>query len=109
MFSPDDTYKTRVRDAFSRHVASYDMNAGLQAHAAGYSAELLAKLKEKSAIPDGEILEVGCGTGLFTSKLVKLFPEHKITCCDLSNEMLAACRLRLSGHADDTLSNLEFA
>ena len=95
MFSPVDTYKSRVRAAFSRHAGTYDANAGLQAHAADYSAELLGTLKEKSAIPGGKILEIGCGTGLFTNKLLKLFPEHELTCCDLSSEMLSACKLRL--------------
>lgn len=97
------SYKTKVQQAFSRHAQSYDHHAGLQAHAATQSAELLQNLKSKAAIPDGEILEIGCGTGLFSSKLVQLFPKRKIICSDLSPEMLKLCSMRLAAQENEQL------
>jgi malonyl-CoA O-methyltransferase len=91
-----NTYKARVHDAFSRHAASYNRHAGLQAYAAEWSAQVLSSVKSRLALPDGPILEVGCGTGLFSSKLLELFPERTIVCSDISSDMLDACRLRLS-------------
>jgi len=94
-----DIYKTRVQQAFSKQAASYDKHAGLQAYAAGHSAELLSSLMLRSAVPDGAVLEIGCGTGLFSSKLLKLFPDRPIVCSDISDDMLDACRLRLASQA----------
>lgn len=99
------SFKSRVRQAFSAHAMSYDRHAGIQAHAAAHSAALLSSIKSRLAVPDGDILEIGCGTGLFSSRLVSLFPERRIICSDLSESMLQACKLRLTseepaGHLD---------
>ena len=68
----------------------------MQAHAADEVSELLSTIKSRLAIPEGDILEIGCGTGLFSSKLVDLLPGRKIICSDLSPGMLNACQLRLT-------------
>lgn len=108
MLSPSDTYKSRVRQAFSRHAGTYDLHAGIQVHAAEHSAQLLSMLKMKSAIPDGDILEVGCGTGLFSHKLLSQFHDRQITFSDISSEMLEACKLRLRSHAGIAKNDVEF-
>ena len=95
MTSPVELYKSRVSKAFSKHAATYDNHAGIQAYAANHAAAMIAGLQKKTAIPEGEVLEIGCGTGLFSSHLAKLFPERKIICSDISPAMLDACRVRL--------------
>lgn len=103
MLSPISDYKLRVKKAFSKHALSYDLHAGLQAHAARHTAALLQSLNTRSAIADGEVLEIGCGTGLFTGEILKILSRRKIICTDISQSMLEACKLRiqLSKSAND--------
>ncbi|MBX9723905.1 MAG: methyltransferase domain-containing protein [Candidatus Obscuribacterales bacterium] len=90
------SYKSRVQQAFSRQAGTYDLHAKFQAQVAEQSAQLLSSLQSRIAIADGDVLEIGCGTGLFTQKLVKLFPDRNITVSDISAEMLNTCKMRLS-------------
>ncbi len=46
-----------------------------------------------------QILEVGCGTGHNTLRLLRRFPNAHITALDLSPEMLAIARKKLSPYA----------
>lgn len=61
----------------------------------------------KETLPSGPILEVGCGTGFLTSKLIKEFPERKLIVTDASRKMLKFCEAELcrQGIATD---NVEF-
>ncbi len=96
MTSSATSYKSKVQQAFSRQAASYDLHAKFQAQVAEQSAELVASLQSRIAIADGEVLEIGCGTGLFSQKLIKLFPGREITLSDISAEMLNTCKMRLT-------------
>lgn len=98
-----DTFKARVRDAFSKHAGSYDNHARLQDHAAELTSQLLVQLKDKSFIPDGAVLEIGCGTGLFTNRFAKILPERTIVCSDISSKMVETCQKRMAIH-----NNLEY-
>lgn len=46
----------------------------------------------KDTLPPGPILEVGCGTGFLTSKLIKEFPDRKVIVTDASEKMLSFCK-----------------
>ncbi len=109
MPGPTESYKKRVKEAFSKKADAYDSHAGLQAYAAELCADMLAKLEGTSALAEGDLLEIGCGTGLFTGKLIKLFPERKIICSDISKEMIAACKLRIENSScKQAIDNMEF-
>lgn len=47
-------------------------------------------------MPPGPILEVGCGTGFLTSKLIEEFPDRKLIVTDASQEMLEFCEAELT-------------
>lgn len=47
-------------------------------------------------MPPGSILEVGCGTGFLTSKLIQEFPDRKLIITDASQKMLEFCEADLS-------------
>ncbi|MBX9685506.1 MAG: methyltransferase [Candidatus Obscuribacterales bacterium] len=94
MNSRIQSFKTKVERAFSRHAQSYDQHAGLQTLAAESCSEFLQSLGP--GIPEGDFLEIGSGTGIFSSMLLKAFPERNITFSDLSAQMLNACRMRLA-------------
>lgn len=55
----------------------------------GIIREIRARLPE-----DGEIVEIGCGTGRNLARLATLFPKARISGIDLSPEMLSIAALR---------------
>ena len=50
-----------------------------------------------------KILDLGCGTGNITSKVLEKFPEAKVTCLDLSENMIKIARQKL-----DNYDNIEY-
>ncbi len=74
-----------IANNFSRHVADYNPAASLQATVA---AKLAARLPPD--LPPGPLLEVGCGTGLFSRHLVQAYPNRELHLTDLSPAMVAA-------------------
>ena len=94
MLSPSRDYKERVQENFSRRAGTYDSAAGLQYLAARLTAQLI---KEKAhLIPEGPILEIGCGTGILSSFLPEIFPDRQIIFSDLSADMVTICRDKMS-------------
>lgn len=77
---------------FSRASRTYDDAAFAQKAIASELASLLAL---KNRVPSEQdtrplnILEIGCGTGLFTAHILELFPAAKIDALDLSSSMIA--------------------
>src|SRR5262249_10872115 len=47
------------------------------------------------SLPDGDILEIGCGTGLFSTTLLSLCADRHIVFSDASENLLSACRDRV--------------
>lgn len=71
----------------------YHRNAELQREV---SERLINSLKPwRDILPDGPILELGCGTGFLTEQLADLYPERELIVSDLSPGMLDFCRTRL--------------
>jgi malonyl-CoA O-methyltransferase len=89
--------KQVIQQKFSRAADTYDNYAKVQAEVAG---KLAVKLPKQQCI--NNILEIGCGTGNFTSMLAARFPGAKIVALDFSPEMLTLARRKLQG------PNLEF-
>ena len=74
---------------FSKAATTYDANASVQ-------EEIGRRLF--SVIPNRcyqNILEVGCGTGTFSQRLMDLNPRT-LKLCDISDGMLAVCRQRFA-------------
>jgi trans-aconitate 2-methyltransferase len=49
--------------------------------------------------PDATVLDVGCGTGRVTERLLELVPEGRVLAIDASPEMVTLARRRLEGRA----------
>ncbi len=81
-------YKTRVVDRFSAKAAEYECHAKLQKRVAAHLALSLPTVQH----PD--VLEIGCGTGLFTSHLLAAYPDGDFAITDLSEVMLHLCEKR---------------
>jgi len=80
-----------VARSFGRRARDYSRHAHLQQHTA---RTLAAFVREHGGLPDaGQVLEIGCGTGLLTELLH--VPPRPYLATDLSPEMLEQCRARL--------------
>ncbi|SMO41162.1 methyltransferase domain-containing protein [Fodinibius sediminis] len=86
--------KRRIRNCFGTAAKVYDTQAELRKEVAN---RLVASLKPWQAIiPPGPVIELGCGTGFLTEGLLELYPERTIQATDISEEMVARCRQKLS-------------
>jgi malonyl-CoA O-methyltransferase len=86
-----------IQHCFNAQAHTYDSAASLQIQIGKNLSRYLPDCAHN-------ILEIGCGTGLFTEVLVSLYPNAKLLTTDIAPKMLEKCQERL-GH----LSNLQFA
>ncbi|HEY9712627.1 MAG TPA: methyltransferase domain-containing protein [Chroococcales cyanobacterium] len=78
---------------FSNAATVYDDHAHVQRDTA---LSLISYANDRRVkLPPGEILEIGCGTGIFSQHLVSRFPERALTISDASVQMLDQCRRRM--------------
>lgn len=83
--------KRLLKKRFSRGAATYDQYARVQKK----TAQRLLQTAEVT--PDiRTVLEVGCGTGRLTQRLLRSFPEASITAMDLAPGMIDVAKKRLS-------------
>ncbi|MDE4078866.1 class I SAM-dependent methyltransferase [Methanosphaera sp. Vir-13MRS] len=64
-----------------------------------------------NAIPDQKsprVLDLGCGTGNITEKVLKRFPDAKITCLDVSDKMIDIAKEKLSDYDNIEYVNGDF-
>lgn len=93
------SYHEGIISAFDKTADSYDVSAEIQKKVAdGLIASLLPW---KDAIPPGAILEVGCGTGFVTEKLLDHFPNREIIVTDASEAMLSKCKHKMKQLSKD--------
>jgi malonyl-CoA O-methyltransferase len=91
--------KRAIQVKFSRAAETYDNYAKVQSEVARRLALNILPGPEKPEI--NTILEIGCGTGNFTSLLATLFPAARITALDFSPEMIAKAHHKLKSTAID--------
>jgi malonyl-CoA O-methyltransferase len=77
--------------SFGARAGSYDHNAGLQAAIGARLAQFLPVLDRP------KVLELGCGTGLFSRHLIERYPDGYFVLTDASPAMLAECRRNVAG------------
>ena len=70
--------------------------ARLAAQEAGGLEELCAALALHPPLPDGHVLELGCGSGVFTRSLLAALPHAAITAVDRDESLLDAARASLA-------------
>lgn len=77
--------KQRISAAFGAAADRYDAHAGPQRAAAALVADLAHRQS-----PDGvtRILEIGCGTGLLTRHIQRLWPAAELVATDIAPEMV---------------------
>lgn len=88
--SLDSDRKVRIRKSFNQAASSYHEEAQLQAQCA---EKLLAQIPED--LQPKSILELGCGTGHLTQKLIARFPGAQIVAIDIAEKMLEKTQIMI--------------
>lgn len=79
-----------IAASFGARAESYERNAGLQRAIAERLARFLPALESP------RVLELGCGTGLFSRHLVRRYKQGRFVLTDVAPAMIAACRRNLA-------------
>ena len=85
-----------LKQHFNEVAENYD--ATIEKNLVNYNQMIEALI---NAIPDNEsprILDLGCGTGNITKKVLERFPNGKVTCFDLSEKMIEIAKEKLSDY-----------
>ena len=82
-----------IAGSFGARAASYEEHAGLQRAVAERLDLLLPPLAS------ARVLELGCGTGLFTRHLLKRYPDGTFVVSDLAPSMVEQCRRNLANRS----------
>lgn len=88
--------KSHIAKSFGQASQTYEDQAPVQNHTASWLCEYVKAL-ELQGIED--CLEIGCGTGFLSRKMVKLFPNANWVITDLSPDMVNTCKERLDHEA----------
>lgn len=97
--------KLLVQKHFNKHAKEYDQFAVVQKRMADQLINELTDMyvvRGNSAEPDLSlrVLEIGCGTGYLTKRLLKSFSQIRITSLDLSESMLQQTRQNCAAFSD---------
>jgi len=87
-----------VAQSFGARARSYDEHADLQR----VVADQLARLVPTLTAP--RVLELGCGTGLFSRHLLARYPDGTFLLTDLAPSMVEQCRRNLAHTGKDRVS-----
>lgn len=74
--------KTLIQHRFKKNLGTYQDHCVVQRQMAD---RLIQMLQEGGGVPR-RILEIGCGTGVLTEKLIKLFPQAEYVAVDVVGE-----------------------
>jgi malonyl-CoA O-methyltransferase len=86
--------KQKIIKSFNASASHYHSAADIQPRIAERLARYLPAMTAKN------ILEIGCGTGLFSRYLQAEFPQAKILLTDMAPSMLEICQKHLAGHTN---------
>jgi len=79
--------KAQIGAAFAAAVNGYEASADVQRRVACHLAAMAGR---ERLTPRGQILEIGCGTGLLTREIRRRWPDATLTATDLAPAMIAA-------------------
>ena len=80
------SYKENLKKIFKESLDNYDNNAQMQMNISESLVDILPDLDQP------KILEIGCGTGFLTEKILKKYPNGQFDITDLSPFMVEHCK-----------------
>ncbi len=90
----DDLRSSLINRRFGESAKRYERHAKIQMESAHWLANQIRQQLGRSF--QGDVLEIGCGTGFLTSILTREFPFSNWLITDVSSKMLDQCRERLT-------------
>jgi malonyl-CoA O-methyltransferase len=90
MLLNENKAKEKIKNCFNSKAYTYDRAADVQ----GWVAQQLAKQLE--GVDAKTVLEIGCGTGLFSQFLVKQYPHASCLLTDIAPAMVEICEKRFA-------------
>jgi len=92
-----NAHKERVAQAFSRSAQTYDQAAQVQDDIAAEVAAKALNTTRSGPLPDDpKILEVGCGTGALTRRMLDGVDGGTFLVTDIAPDMLGRCQANIS-------------
>jgi len=73
--------RIHIKRAFGSSCDTYDQSCDIQRMVAEH---LASKIEGDYA----NILEIGCGTGIFTEKLAEKYPDNRVVCIDIAHSLM---------------------
>ncbi|MFO7821313.1 MAG: methyltransferase domain-containing protein [Lentisphaeria bacterium] len=92
--------KRHAKARFRAAAATYDTQPGVQPLVADKVEAMVATALGRAAVDDLRILEIGCGTGTLTARLVERYPNAAITAVDVAETMVEQARRRLGNRGN---------
>lgn len=93
-----DCQKQQIATRFGQAASTYNAHATVQQTCARSLLQIMDKYE--SSLPEGAVLEIGCGTGLISQGLVQRFSQRQLLITDLSPEMWQFCQSALAISAE---------
>jgi malonyl-CoA O-methyltransferase len=90
----NEQVKQKIAKSFGQAASRYNAHADLQRECVSHLLNLLRTYQFK--LPEGSVLEIGCGTGFITQGLLNCFPKRSLEITDFSTEMLNYCQANLN-------------
>ena len=87
--------KYLILDCFTRVTQPYDSLARFKKNATGLLLEHIERANP--VLPEGAILELGCGTGQMSAESARILLSRKIVFSDIAPDMVEMCQNKLSG------------
>jgi 2-polyprenyl-3-methyl-5-hydroxy-6-metoxy-1,4-benzoquinol methylase len=97
-----NTHQENQAAAYQEHWGHFDKLNASKDRTYGLKAAFAQNIICSKGLQQGRLLEVGCGTGLFTKKLAELLPQLNIVATDAYKPMLDVARKRLSANRNVT-------
>jgi malonyl-ACP O-methyltransferase BioC len=96
---------SKIADSFGAAAKTYARHSSVQEASAIQLALKLQKIK--ASLPQGPVLEIAAGTGIFTQQLAAILPERTLTISDISADMVHVCRSNLKLDAEFKVKDAE--
>lgn len=87
--------ENKIRRQFNRSASAYDSHAHAQRRMAEWLAGSLEGLRNKIGYAKPDLLEIGCGTGALTERLLRDHPDASLLAIDMAPAMLEEARKRV--------------
>lgn len=94
-----DRYRARSRQAFDAQAATFDVGTEGSHARMLYPHVVEAVTASVAGIEGPRLLDLGCGTGALAERVIESAPDARLSCVDLSPNMVEAARARLAGRA----------